>query len=244
MHPASQLIAHTPEGQLAITVDDQARGRRLTEWLRRADLPLNTRCGQRGLCDGCLVELVSGTLIRADSGQTLDASAGSQTLQACQYCPIPGTAAVIHVPARSLLAHRPQVVTSFRVDVSRAHDPLWQTIEIPAEEFAGAEDPIAAVCEVVRRRRGAAKTAPKIRKWVFRGGRPPTQTPNSHEFGYSSKMIKGTGHENGAPGFGRVSRGTATNAESIHAIPGAQSHFRASMHIFGASPIFGARRTW
>ncbi|MCL4201600.1 MAG: DUF4445 domain-containing protein [Pirellulaceae bacterium] len=154
MHPSSQLIAHTPERQLAITVDHQARGRLVTGWLRRADLPLNTRCGQRGLCDGCLIELVAGTLLHADSGQTVDASAGPQTLQACQYCPIPETGAVIHVPARSLLAHRPQVVTSFRVDVSRAHDPLWQTVEIPAAEFAEADDPIAAVCEAVQHRRG------------------------------------------------------------------------------------------
>ena len=151
----SRLVVNYPDGQFAIAVDDKSGGRRLTEWLRRADLPLNTRCGQRGLCDGCLVELISGTLSKVESGQTLEASTGPKTLQGCQYCPVPGIAATIHVPARSLLAHRPQVVTSFRVDVSRAHDPLWQRITVQAEEFADASDRVRAVCHAIECRRGS-----------------------------------------------------------------------------------------
>ena len=54
---------------LTVRVADQiqtvtAEGRRtqvvLSALLRQAGVSLNTRCGQRGLCDGCLVDLLSG----------------------------------------------------------------------------------------------------------------------------------------------------------------------------------------
>jgi uncharacterized 2Fe-2S/4Fe-4S cluster protein (DUF4445 family)/ferredoxin len=154
MHPDSRLIVDAPEGKFVITIDQQPTPKRITEWLRQANLPLNTRCGQRGLCDGCLVELVCGALIEAGSGQALLASTQPMTVQGCQCCAMPGSTATIRVPARSLLAHHPQVVTSFRVDVSWAHDPLWQLFTVPGEQLAGAEDPVEQVCRIAGRRRG------------------------------------------------------------------------------------------
>jgi uncharacterized 2Fe-2S/4Fe-4S cluster protein (DUF4445 family) len=149
----ARLIVHAPHEKIVVEIEANASGQRLTEWLRHADLPLNTRCGQRGLCDGCLIELVSGSLIRADSGQVLDGADGPMLVQGCQCCPMPGRDATIQVPGRSLLAHRPQVVTSFRIDVCRAHDPLWQRITLDAEQLANRPDLVSAACEILRHHR-------------------------------------------------------------------------------------------
>jgi uncharacterized 2Fe-2S/4Fe-4S cluster protein (DUF4445 family) len=104
--------------------------RLVSEVLRDLKLSLNTRCGQRGLCDGCIIDLISGALIQTASGDVIQADGTAQRIRGCEY-KIPTTgAAEIHVPVRSLLAHRPQIVTSFRLNVARAHDPLWQCVRI------------------------------------------------------------------------------------------------------------------
>ena len=134
-----------------------AEGRRcqlvLSALLRQAGVSLNTRCGQHGLCDGCLVDLLSGRLIDAGTGVALPATGQTHTVRACQYHLPPDGSVEIHVPGRSLLAHEPQVVTAFRINVSRAHDPLWQRIDLPADDVA-VDKPLAeAVCEAVARQR-------------------------------------------------------------------------------------------
>ena len=62
MDPSSQLEVRHPQGERSIVVQPDQTQRALTDLLRQAGLPLNTRCGQRGDCDGCCVELLSGTL--------------------------------------------------------------------------------------------------------------------------------------------------------------------------------------
>ena len=103
--------------------------------LRSLDLPLNTRCGQRGLCDGCLIELRSGSLHSISPFKQVIAQDPPQTLRGCELTVPSSGKAVIHVPARSLLAHQPQVVTSFRLNVPRTHDPLWQSLHIAASDL-------------------------------------------------------------------------------------------------------------
>ncbi|NBB83265.1 MAG: DUF4445 domain-containing protein [Alphaproteobacteria bacterium] len=89
--------------------------RPLTQVLGREGLALNTRCGEKGLCDGCLIELTR------DDGTT-------EQRRACELTA--GQAAgrkprtAIGVPSRSLLAHDPQVVSSFKLRVPWADDPL------------------------------------------------------------------------------------------------------------------------
>lgn len=130
-----------------IAVDGPRIGQPLTALLRQVDAPLNTRCGQRGLCDGCLIELVSGDLIEITCGTTVRADGEPRVVQGCQHC-LPSQGEVtIRVPDRSLLAHEPQVVTSFRVNVSRTHDPLWQRV-VPDEN---ALDVAATAREAARR---------------------------------------------------------------------------------------------
>lgn len=100
-------------GELSIQVvtDAGARtvrasaGQTLAQALQSAGIRLNMRCAGRGLCEGCTVEFHE-TRIRA-----------------CQHIPSADSAPFI-IPERSLLAYQPKVVSEFRVNVSRAHDPL------------------------------------------------------------------------------------------------------------------------
>ena len=153
MTSASKLIVHSPQGMRSLAPQPAAAPHVISELLRQAGLPLNTRCGQRGLCDGCFVELLSGTVVHAASGQTLEAAEHPLPIRGCEFQLAANRDAEIHVPARSLLAHEPQVVTSFRLNVSRAHDPLWQRVSCQdlslRTEVAFAE----ALCEAVARQR-------------------------------------------------------------------------------------------
>jgi uncharacterized 2Fe-2S/4Fe-4S cluster protein (DUF4445 family) len=130
-----RLTIQLPHEERHVDVPASRARRLLTDVLRGMQLPLNTRCGQRGLCDGCTIELVRGNLQRAATGELLAARAEAQPLRGCEVSLPARGEAVIHVPSRSLLAHQPQVVTSFRLNVPRAHDPLWQSLRIAANEL-------------------------------------------------------------------------------------------------------------
>lgn len=151
MPPTSLLTVQTAQGSREIVADGLPPAARLTELFSQAEMPLNTRCGQRGLCDGCLVEVVNGRLDPVEAGGTAAPAGPQQLVRACQYCLPPGGSATVRVPARSLLAHRPQVVTTFRIDVSRAHDPLWQTLLIDPEDLPASSDPTDFLCQHVAR---------------------------------------------------------------------------------------------
>jgi len=110
-----QVILDSGSG-LEFAVQDD--GRSLAEELAAHGLPLNTRCGRRGLCRGCEVELSAGTLYV--QGNPVSAPV---TIQACQTR-VEGSA-VIRIPARSRLEHRPQVGETFEISVPYAHQPLF-----------------------------------------------------------------------------------------------------------------------
>ena len=93
-------------------------GRSLADTLAANGLPLNTRCGQRGLCRGCEVELREGSLVI--EGGTVGAPA---TIKACR-ARVAGDAA-IHLPSRSRIEHKPQVGETFEIAVPYAHQPLF-----------------------------------------------------------------------------------------------------------------------
>jgi len=103
-------------GGLEFVVEDD--GRSLAEVLAAHGLPLNTRCGQRGLCRGCEVELRQGKL--SAQGKLVSAPVPVQACLARQAGP-----AVIQIPARSRLEHRPQVGETFAIAVPYAHQPLF-----------------------------------------------------------------------------------------------------------------------
>ena len=133
-------------------VPDEQSVRLVSDVMRKARLPLNTRCGERGLCDGCIIELVSGCLIQKATRQLVAAGEFPLRVRGCEYLvPVEG-AAEIHVPVRSLLAHRPQVVTSFRLNVARAHDPLWQAVRVEHGELIPQLPIDEALCRAIQDR--------------------------------------------------------------------------------------------
>src|ERR1035437_9765400 len=105
--------------------------RSLADVLAAHGLPLNTRCGQRGLCRGGGGLLREGSLL-TDSG-SITAPA---TVQACR-ARLAGPA-TIQVPARSRIEHRPQGGETFEIAVPCAHQPLFPPV-------AGGRDTAFAV---------------------------------------------------------------------------------------------------
>ncbi|MEI7807754.1 MAG: ASKHA domain-containing protein [Verrucomicrobiota bacterium] len=96
-------------------------GRSLADALAAHGLPLNTRCGQRGLCRGCEVKLRSGELTVNDTIVTVPA-----TVQACRAKA--SAAATIFIPARSRIEHKPQVGETFEIAIPYAHQPLFAPV--------------------------------------------------------------------------------------------------------------------
>jgi uncharacterized 2Fe-2S/4Fe-4S cluster protein (DUF4445 family) len=94
-------------------------GHSLAETLAAHGYPLNTRCGHRGLCRGCEVEIRDGHLVLAEGRR---AGIGS-LIRACQARLVEPTE--IFIPARSRMEHRPQVSDTFRIEISYAHQPLY-----------------------------------------------------------------------------------------------------------------------
>jgi uncharacterized 2Fe-2S/4Fe-4S cluster protein (DUF4445 family) len=95
-----------------------AGGRTLADLLADNGLPLNTRCGRRGLCRGCEVELQSGAL--AVGTEIVPAPAAIKACTARLTGP-----ATMRIPARSRIEHRPQVGETFEIAVPYAHQPLF-----------------------------------------------------------------------------------------------------------------------
>jgi uncharacterized 2Fe-2S/4Fe-4S cluster protein (DUF4445 family) len=150
--PRLHLEVETAKGARDIVVTSAQRGKRLSDILRREHLPLNTRCGQRNLCDGCVVELLTGSLIHIASGKVVTAGDAPLSVRGCEHRLGDGDGARIRIPPRSLLAYEAQVVSEFRINVPRAHDPLWQQIEI-ADGITNAEQLCHAVASQQKRRR-------------------------------------------------------------------------------------------
>ena len=150
--PRFHLEVETAKGARDIVVTTAQRDKRLSDILRREHLPLNTRCGQRSLCDGCVVELLAGSLVHVASGDVVTAGDAPLSVRGCEHRLGDGDGARIRIPPRSLLAYEAQVVSEFRINVPRAHDPLWQQAEI-ADSITGAEQLCHAVASQQKRRR-------------------------------------------------------------------------------------------
>ncbi|MDD5198821.1 MAG: ASKHA domain-containing protein [Terrimicrobiaceae bacterium] len=102
-------------------VDPRAAGRSLADLLAEHGFPLNTRCGQRGLCHGCEVQMRGGAVSVGP-----DAASAPATVQACRARVMDRAHVVLRIPARSRIEHRPQVIDTFRIDVPCAHLPLFE----------------------------------------------------------------------------------------------------------------------
>ena len=150
MESSRSLRIHYPQGTRSVVLATQDESVDLAELLRRADLPLNTRCGRHGLCDGCHIELLSGSLVNEQSGDVVSADDELGPICACEYLHRSTKDVEIRIPARSLLGHEPQIVTSFRLNVTRANAPLWQRIVLKAADLP-TDVPLAEAIGIARR---------------------------------------------------------------------------------------------
>ena len=114
----STVIHVVLESDERLEIANPPANRSLADVLAAQGLPLNTRCGQCGLCRGCEVELRDGVL--TVDGNAIHAPA---TIKAC-LAQIAGSATV-YVPTRSRIEHRPQVGETFEIAVPYAHQPLF-----------------------------------------------------------------------------------------------------------------------
>ena len=119
---SSSLIVETEEGTPhSFDVETDAESGTLADTLASHGFPLNTRCGERGLCRGCEVQLREGA-VRFPNGEECAAPA---TVRACQ---VRATGPLtVRVPARSRIDHRPWVSETFRIEIPCAHQPLFPT---------------------------------------------------------------------------------------------------------------------
>jgi len=90
----------------------------LAELLAGAGFPLNTRCGQRGICRGCMVEWIGGGLSAADG---LPARPG--TVRACQMKLAGGDPVIVEVARTARISESPLVGETVVVDVPFVVDP-------------------------------------------------------------------------------------------------------------------------
>ena len=118
MSEMTQLQVELESGEHRSIVVSRGDPRPLSELLAAHGLPLNTRCGQRGLCRGCEVMVREGAVLTANG-----ALGAPATVQACRVR-LAGDAR-IHLPARSRIEHRPQVGETFEIAVPYAHQPLF-----------------------------------------------------------------------------------------------------------------------
>ena len=125
-----EIVVETTTGRQTLRLSPPQCTQRLTDTLRRAGFALNTRCSQRGLCDGCVVHLMEGEVANINPPHRVIGSDGAPLIRACEH--LPASAVLrLRIPPRSMLAYEPQVVSDFKLNIPRAHEPLWQTIELP-----------------------------------------------------------------------------------------------------------------
>ncbi|MFT3781333.1 MAG: ASKHA domain-containing protein [Nibricoccus sp.] len=101
------------ERKIAVT---RGSSRLLSDVLAENGYPLNTRCGKRGWCRGCTVELAEG---RPGVGER------KAEIKSCGTTVQSDTELVIRVPAHARLEAEPQVGDTFAVNTPVALQPLW-----------------------------------------------------------------------------------------------------------------------
>ena len=209
-----ELEIESPQGRRTVLVGPDQGDWRLTDLLRRANLSLNTRCGQRGLCEGCSIELVGGSLMHRSTGQVVHAGGQPLTVHACEYRPTGEGVVRLSVPPRSLLAYEPQVVSEFRINVARAHDPLWQCLPVSAKELPAGGDELEAIVAAVTHRFDMHH-APRIDPEVRQGwrGLPGAQFHVTVEYRGDHWLITDVSDAPSAPPLGvAIDVGTTTVA--------------------------------
>jgi uncharacterized 2Fe-2S/4Fe-4S cluster protein (DUF4445 family) len=114
MKPAA--VSRTGDGVLHLAGVDPAAN--LAAVLAQAGFPLNTRCGMRGICRGCMVRLIDGTVADASGARFT-----SGMVRACQMHTADDRPLVIELPHQARIGDSPQVTGTFLLDVPCALNP-------------------------------------------------------------------------------------------------------------------------
>lgn len=119
-HAELTVLEHGAEAGHHIGIPAALADRSLTDLLARHGFPLNARCGQRGWCRGCTVELREGELLDA-SGERV---APGGMIRSCQMRLPAGARVVLAIPERAQIGATPQVGETFSIDVPFGLAPL------------------------------------------------------------------------------------------------------------------------
>lgn len=117
------LDVESPLGTQGFPVNGEDAKLAISALLRKKELSLNTRCGERGWCDGCLVELRAGHAENLATGEIIGVSSSPVVIRACEHRLCKEDASLF-IPGRSFLAHEPQIVSEFKLRIPWAKAPL------------------------------------------------------------------------------------------------------------------------
>lgn len=157
MSPAITIGVETPDGWRELRAAPAEPAPTLTEILERGGFPLNTRCGRRGLCSGCEIELRKGSLLRSGDGGRIEAGGGVR-VKSCQ-ARLAGESVELFVPPRSLLRHEPAIVSDFRVNVPWAQNPLFPSAPFGLAVDVGTTTVALMLCDLATGRVAAQASA-------------------------------------------------------------------------------------
>ena len=124
----------TAESCRTITVSSKSP-QTLCSILSQEGYPINARCGERGLCNACQVLLLKGSTANICSGTVTHAPT---MIKSCQQAPMVNTEIVLRIPERTLLRHKPSIVSDFKVGIARSFAPLAPPAENEKIPWIGA----------------------------------------------------------------------------------------------------------
>ncbi|QQE12023.1 DUF4445 domain-containing protein [Planctomycetota bacterium] len=124
--PVLRIQTPTDEHHITLTSQDEV-SQQISTILRKHGFPLNTRCGERSICDGCLIELTQGQLHKKSTDQSITAKNEPITLKACEYQIDFSTCdnVSIRIPSHSTSTFEPSVLNNYRINIPFAHQPIF-----------------------------------------------------------------------------------------------------------------------
>lgn len=93
----------------------------LTDQLQRQGIAVNARCGQRGLCRGCMVDLVEGRL-QEIGGDAIEAPCA---VRSCRMRVPDGKSVSVRLQPQAQIGEAGGLIDTFRVDTPCQLDPLY-----------------------------------------------------------------------------------------------------------------------
>ena len=128
-----RVIVELDGVRTVLPVVPQEEWRVLSDLLADHGFGLNTRCGKRGLCCGCVVEVINDNHSAEDSEPT-------QEIRSCQIALTEvKDSIVVRIPKHACLETAPQVSDSFALDASVTLAPSWP-VQLGVRDTAVAID--------------------------------------------------------------------------------------------------------